>query len=104
MICKVIEEIRPGLMVTTVSSGADALDKVTNNNYAAILTDLNMPGMDGFEFAEKALAIKPDTPLALLTATASEAVISRANDMNIGCLAKPPEKATLNDFLTQADL
>lgn len=38
--------------VDTALSGEDALKKVLKNNYALIILDVQMPGMDGFEVAE----------------------------------------------------
>jgi signal transduction histidine kinase len=38
--------------VVTASSGEDALRRVLNNDFAVILLDISMPGMDGFETAE----------------------------------------------------
>jgi signal transduction histidine kinase len=38
--------------VDTASSGEDALRKILKNDYALIILDVQMPGMDGFEVAE----------------------------------------------------
>lgn len=38
--------------VDTAMSGEEALKKVLKNNYALIILDVQMPGMDGFEVAE----------------------------------------------------
>jgi signal transduction histidine kinase/DNA-binding response OmpR family regulator len=38
--------------VHTADSGEEALKKVLRNNYALIILDVQMPGMDGFEVAE----------------------------------------------------
>lgn len=38
--------------VDTASSGEDALRKILKNEYALIILDVQMPGMDGFEVAE----------------------------------------------------
>ena len=38
--------------LVTATSGAEALRKVLNGNFAVILLDVSMPGMDGFETAE----------------------------------------------------
>src|ERR1043166_9051134 len=41
----------PGQEVVAVSSGAEALRQVLQHEFAVILLDVNMPGMDGFETA-----------------------------------------------------
>lgn len=38
-----------GIKVDLASSGEDAIFKINNNNYDAVLMDIQMPGMDGFE-------------------------------------------------------
>lgn len=49
-----LEAILQGLPVETesVTSGEDALKRLLTGDYAAILLDAHMPGMDGFETAE----------------------------------------------------
>ncbi|NTU60178.1 MAG: sigma-54-dependent Fis family transcriptional regulator [Deltaproteobacteria bacterium] len=44
-----------------------ALDLVTSWSPDAVITDLKMPGMDGVEFSERALALDPDLPVIILT-------------------------------------
>lgn len=41
-----------GYKVITARSGEEALREVLNNDFAVILLDVSMPGMDGFETAE----------------------------------------------------
>lgn len=42
----------PGYKVITARSGEEALRQVLNHDFAVILLDVSMPGMDGFETAE----------------------------------------------------
>ena len=57
-------------MVVPVRSGADALRKLLEDDYAVILLDVNMPGLDGFETAELIRQRKQSehTPIIFLTA------------------------------------
>lgn len=49
-----------GCEVMTASSGPEALDVLRNNaQITALITDINMPGMDGHELAERARGIRP---------------------------------------------
>ena len=42
-----------GFEVTTAVDGADALEKCFRNHYDIIMTDINMQGMDGYEFIRR---------------------------------------------------
>ncbi|MGY4511358.1 response regulator [Bradyrhizobium sp. USDA 3650] len=49
-----------GCKVVCAHSGPEALDTLTKNEDVSILiTDINMPGMDGHELAELAMRVRP---------------------------------------------
>lgn len=54
--------------VTTFESAISALTELKNDVPAAILTDVRMPGMDGFEFLERIKAEHPELPIIIMTA------------------------------------
>ena len=94
--------------VLIFESGAEALRYLHRADMARpslILLDINMPGMDGFEFAEQAtplLADKPSTTIMMLTSSASEHDRLRASGIAIikGFLTKPLTEATVSPILT----
>lgn len=54
-----LEEL--GCEVVSARSGPEALDRLSQNDRIEILiTDINMPGMDGHELAHRARHIKPE--------------------------------------------
>jgi signal transduction histidine kinase/DNA-binding response OmpR family regulator len=63
-----------GENVLAARSGADALRLVLERNFAVILLDVNMPGMDGFETASLIRKRRKSayTPIIFLTALADE--------------------------------
>jgi two-component system phosphate regulon sensor histidine kinase PhoR len=60
--------------VDTALSGEEALKKVLKNDYALIILDVQMPGMDGFEVAEILGGFKKseDIPIIFLSAVNTE--------------------------------
>jgi CheY-like chemotaxis protein len=57
-----------GCDVTSVANGPDALDQLKQNERISILiTDINMPGMDGHELAELAKRIRPELKVLQLS-------------------------------------
>ncbi len=68
----VLEELGQNLVIA--SSGEEALKLVLQDEYAVILLDVNMPGMDGFETATMIRKRKKSskTPIIFLTAFADE--------------------------------
>ena len=56
-----------GVMVDTAVSVAAALDRIAAHDYDAIVTEIKMPGMDGFALLAQIHARQPDTPILLIT-------------------------------------
>lgn len=49
-----------GCKVMTANSGPEALEVLRNSaQITALITDINMPGMDGHELAERARGLRP---------------------------------------------
>jgi two-component system chemotaxis response regulator CheY len=63
-----------GFDVVTACDGMDALEKLPKRSFDLVITDLNMPNMDGFELI-KALRENPQTkdlPVIILTSLTDE--------------------------------
>ncbi|MGB9405166.1 MAG: CHASE3 domain-containing protein [Candidatus Acidiferrales bacterium] len=58
---------RLGYRVSGYTDAARALEKFRSSpqDFDAVVTDLSMPGMSGFEFAGEVLAARPDTPIVM---------------------------------------
>jgi DNA-binding NtrC family response regulator len=57
-----------GMAAESASEGAEALEKVASFSPDVIVTDLNMPGMDGYQFLEKLQELGEAPPAIALTA------------------------------------
>jgi CheY-like chemotaxis protein len=56
--------------VQTASGGRQALDQLECGKFDLVMTDYNMPGMDGDELATAIKALNPAQPIALVTGEA----------------------------------
>ncbi|WP_063994465.1 response regulator [Bradyrhizobium sp.] len=66
VIAAMLEDL--GCEVLCAPSGDEALDVLTHNQSVTILiTDINMPGMDGHELAERATRIRPSLKVLQLS-------------------------------------
>jgi PAS domain S-box-containing protein len=63
--------------ITTASNPATALERVSNA-IDCIVSDYNMPGMNGIEFLERVRETHPDIPFILFTGRGSEEIASEA--------------------------
>jgi two-component system response regulator AtoC len=63
--------LRRGWRVETAASSAQALEKFRRGLHPLVVTDIRMPGEDGFHVMREARALAPHTAVILLTAFAS---------------------------------
>ncbi len=54
--------------VMTFESAITAIHELESDTPSAILADVRMPGMDGFEFLEQIKSVHPDLPIIIMTA------------------------------------
>ena len=55
----------------TASSASEALGLLATQSFDAVLTDLQMPGMDGIAFCQQVATHYPETPVVVMTAFAT---------------------------------
>lgn len=88
-------EIR-GLTVDIAGSGEEAIAKVEQQEFDAIIVDLSMPGIDGIETIERIKAINPTAEMIMLTGHATVESGVRAMKKGAGdFLQKPVDMQTL---------
>ncbi len=98
---------RSGLRPITAAGGEDALDMIARRAPSVVVTDLQMPGMNGLELVEEIRNHYPGLPVALMTAYGSEDIAIQA--LRAGAANYVPQKAldtepvlTLDTVLTLA--
>src|ERR1700712_1460484 len=60
-----------GFKVTCATSAAAALGTLEQGTVDVVVSDLNMPSMNGLELCRRAHAIRPDLPVIIVTAFGS---------------------------------
>jgi CheY-like chemotaxis protein len=74
-------------------NGLDALDKIADQDFDVMLTDLNMPEMDGFQTALATALVTaggPGVPVIGITADRGDEIKQRASEAGMhACLSKP---------------
>ncbi len=81
-----------GHRVKTASTGKLGIEKFKKNNFDMVLTDLGMPGMSGWQVADKIKAINGKVPIALITGWSIELKESEMKAKGIDFIIKKPYK------------
>ena len=94
---------RLGYMTISAQDGTEALDSMKNNdNIHLVLTDINMPQMDGWELALHIKDLKPDIPIVALTGEAPDTILPKLLDSGIQqALFKPVKLEALRDAMSR---
>jgi two-component system, OmpR family, response regulator len=85
-----------GLDAKSVQSANEAYDEMYNNLYDLIISDIMMPGTDGFEFAERVRAVNKNIPILFMSAR--DDLPAKQKGFRIGIddyMVKPVELAEL---------
>jgi PAS domain S-box-containing protein len=95
-----------GCSVTTANDGLEALDRLEEGDYEAILSDVVMPNMDGHELFLRCQEIRPGLPVLMMTAFHydKDHIIkrSRVAGLQTVLFKKPVDPAKLREALLNA--
>jgi two-component system response regulator PilR (NtrC family) len=92
---RALEHGLDGYQVEISSLADEALTMLQHKQFALIVTDLCMPGMDGMELIRRVRQVSPQTRTMLITAYGSPEVESQARRLAAVYLPKP---FTLQEF------
>ncbi len=79
-----------GYVVITAENAAQALEKLREQEYDVVFTDIKMPGMDGVELAERVKARRPWTPVVIVTGYGTTANEQRARALGVSAFLNKP--------------
>jgi len=81
---------REGFVAHCVASGEEAIEQIKERTFSLMITDFNMPGLNGLELARKGLALAPHMPIIMDTSGISPIIIRLAKEIGIAkVLVKP---------------
>jgi two-component system nitrogen regulation response regulator NtrX len=95
--------------VTLAEDGQKGYQYIQKNDYDVVLCDVKMPGMDGMEVLERALALKPELPFVMISGHGNvEMAIDATKKGAFDFLTKPPDLnrllITLRNAIERTDL
>ena len=80
---------RLGYEVSSADSGENGLSIFLKNKFDVVLSDYEMPGMDGVAFACSVKKSSPRTPVVIMTGAGKETVFSRKSTAVDEVISKP---------------
>jgi CheY-like chemotaxis protein len=87
-----LRELGDAYEIETTQSGLEGLDKVKEERFDLVITDLNMPDLDGVALTEGIRQASPDTSVVWITAYGCHNVSTDAARLKIHrCYDKPLE-------------
>ena len=88
---KLVEKLltRKGIEIDTAADGTRALEKLRTGTYAALILDLMVPEVNGFEIIEFVKQNSPDLPIAVVSAVSQQALTNLDLDVVKLVIAKP---------------
>jgi two-component system response regulator HydG len=94
---------RQGMLVTTCTTAAEAIEAVTLRDFDVVLTDLSLPETSGLEICERVIALRPEVPVVLITGHASlETAMGAIRAGAYDFVTKPIESKTLGVVVARA--
>lgn len=97
LVARRLLEKQGGWRVTQAADGAEALDAIERSAPAAVLTDLQMPNVDGLELVEKVRERFPRVPVILMTGNGSEEIAIAA--LKAGAASYVPKRKLTTDLV-----
>lgn len=91
-----------GFDVTTAVDGQDGVEVFRTKRFDAVITDINMPNLDGFGVIEaiRGSTANPRVPILVLTTESGQALKDRARDAGAtGWIVKPFDDTALVDVV-----
>ena len=101
---RVLRPLREDFDLQFAESGREALEMMEGSEFAAIVSDMRMPGMDGADLLKMVQSLYPCTIRIMLTGQADEGAILRTVGVVHQFLEKPSNPELLKSVLVRANV
>jgi CheY-like chemotaxis protein len=91
--------LRPAWTRVEAANASEAIECQSREAIDLALLDFNMPGQDGLALAAELRALRPDLPIAIISANLQDEIVARAKTIGASFLPKPLTQDTLAGYL-----
>jgi CheY-like chemotaxis protein len=91
--------LRPAWTRVEAANASEAIECQSREVIDLALLDFNMPGQDGLALAAELRALRPDLPIAIISANLQDEIVARAKTIGASFLPKPLTQDTLAGYL-----
>jgi CheY-like chemotaxis protein len=103
VLCQALMGLGSGYEIVGAQSGREALERVKENSFDLVLTDLRMPGTNGVELTESIRGMDSGLAVIWMTAYGCSGVKAEADRLGVHrCLDKPLEVMVLRQIVREA--
>lgn len=101
---KAVAALQPGWRRLEAGHAGEALACLAADAVDVALVDYNMPERNGLALSAELRALRPEMPIALLTANVQDEIIAQARALKLAFVPKPATEEGLRGFLAAAGL
>jgi len=101
---KALARLQPSWTKAEAGSAAEAMELFGRLHFDLALIDFNMTEKDGLQLAAEFRALRPEMPIAIITANIQDEIIARAREIGATFVAKPVTADGIEGFLSGAAL
>lgn len=101
-LASILEKLGDAYVIDTTNTSSDVLPRLAQADYALMITDYKMPGIDGIDLAKAVRNTSPHTRIILMTAYGSSALTETVRPLHLdGYLSKPFTVAQIREMVTE---
>ncbi len=101
---KAITSLQPEWERVEAANAEEAMKAMSSREVDVALIDYNMPGRNGLELAAELRALRPQMPIAVVTANVQDEIIAQARAIDATFVGKPLTPDGLRGFISGAAL